>query len=103
MVSCTIPHNIDAGSPVAEFMNGNVTQWNVLIRNLTTGNPNELRSMDVESTLRMVAHSALTKIRIHFDTQPGIQWIQDALQTRLEEMAEDFVHGSSRSNPYPNH
>ena len=58
VVLCTIPLNPDAESPVVDFMKGNVTQSNVMIRNLTTGNPNELRLTDVENTLRMVDHGA---------------------------------------------
>ena len=73
MVLCTIPLNPDAGPPVADFMNGNVTQWSVMIRNLTTENPNELRLMDVESALRIVDYNGLTRDKIHFNTQPGIQ------------------------------
>ena len=73
VVLCTIPLYPDAGSPVADFMNGNVTQWNEMIRNLTTGNPNEFHLLDVENTLRMVDHGVLTKDGIHFNTQPGVQ------------------------------
>ena len=90
VVLCTNSLNPDAGSPVVDFMNRNVTQWNVMIRNLTTGNPNELRLMEVENTLRMVDHGALTKDGIHFNTQPGVQWIDDAFQTRIEEMEAEL-------------
>ena len=57
---------------MADYMNGNVTKWNAMIRNLTAENPNELRLMDVESALRMVDHGALTRDGIHFNTQPEI-------------------------------
>ena len=80
----TIPFNSDAGSPVADYLNGNVTKWNVVVRNLTAENPSELRLMDVESALRMVDHGALTRDGIHFNTQSGIQWMNDAFQTRIE-------------------
>ena len=81
LVLCTIPLNADAGSPVANFMKRNVTQWKVMIKNLTTGNPNELRLMDV---------GALTKYGIHFKTQSGIQWINDTFQTRIEDMEAEL-------------
>ena len=87
---CTIPLNSDAGSSVADIMNGNLTQWNVMIRNMTTEDPNELRLMDAESALRMVNHSALMRDVIHFNTQPGIQWINDAFQTRIEKMEAEL-------------
>ena len=74
VVLCTIPLNPDAGSPVADFMKGNVTQWNVMIRNLTTGNPNELRLMDVESTLRMADHGALTKQKMVYILIPSLEY-----------------------------
>ena len=45
---------------------------------LPTENPNELRLMDVESTLSMVDHGALRRDGIDFNTQPGIKWINDA-------------------------
>ena len=35
VVLCTISFN-----PVADYMNGNLTQWNVVIRNLIAENPN---------------------------------------------------------------
>ena len=60
-VLCTIPLNPDAGLPVADYMNGNVTKRNVMTRNLTAVNANELRLMDVESALRRVDHGALTR------------------------------------------
>ena len=83
-------------------MNGNVTQWNVMIRNLITGNPNELRLMDVESKLRMVDIGALKKDGRHFNTQPGIQWINDAFQTRIEAMEAELrtiINPVTRGSP----
>ena len=78
VVLCTIPLNPDAGSLVVDFMNGYVTQRNVMIGKLTTEEPNELRLMDAGSALSMVDHSALTRDGIHFKTQRGIKWINDA-------------------------
>ena len=83
---CTIPLNPDAGSPIADFMNGNATQCYTMIRNLIADNPSKLRLMDVETALRRVDHSALTRDGIHFNTQQGIQWINDAFQTKMTEM-----------------
>ena len=51
MALCTIPLNPDAGSPIADFMNGIVTRWNAMVRNLIAKNSNELRLMDIESAL----------------------------------------------------
>ena len=90
VVLFTIPVNPDAESPVAGSMNGNVTQWNVMIKNLTTGNLNELRLMDVDSTLRMSDNGSLKKNGIHFITQPGIQWKNDPFQTKVEEMEAEL-------------
>ena len=61
-----------------------------MVRNLTAENPSELRLMDVESALKMVDHGALTRDGIHFNTQPGIQWMDDAFQTRIEEMETEL-------------
>ena len=55
-----------------------------MVKNLTAENPSELRLMAVESALRMVDHGALTRDSIHFNTQSGIQWMNDAFQTRIE-------------------
>ena len=73
-----------------------------MIRNLTTGNRNELRLMDVENKLRMVDHDALTKDGIHFNTQPGIQWLNGAFQTRIEEIEAELrtiVNPVTRGSP----
>ena len=71
VVLCTIPQNPLMGTTVADFMNGNVTRWNEMIRNLVRNNPGELRLLDIENTLRMIDHVALTKDGIHFNTQRG--------------------------------
>ena len=98
---CTIPLNADAGSPIAAFMNRNVTRWNTMVRNLIAEKSNELRLMDTDSAVRMVDHSALT--RIHFNTQQGgRQWICDAFQTKIEEMEAELqtmVNPMARGSP----
>ena len=76
----TIPRNTDAGSPIADL----------------TENPNELRLMDFKNALRMLDHGALTRDGIHFNTQPGIQWINEAFQTRIEEMEAELRKWSTR-------
>ena len=62
---CTVPQKPEVGTPVAEFLNGNVTRRNEMIRNLIRSNPGELRLMDLESKLRMTDHLALAGDRIH--------------------------------------
>ena len=87
---------------MADYMNGNVTQWSVMIRHLTAENLNELRLMDVENALRMLDHGALTRDNIHFNTQPGIQRINDAFQTRIEKMEAELwkkVNPGARGSP----
>ena len=56
MIVClfTIPLNPDAGSPIADFMDGNATQWKTMISNLIADSPNKLRLMNDENALRMV-------------------------------------------------
>ena len=49
VVLCKIAQNPGEGTPVAEFMNGNVTRWNEMVRNLVRSNPGELRHMDLEN------------------------------------------------------
>ena len=71
VVLCTIPQNPLMGTRVADFMNGNVTRWNEMIRNLVRSNPGELRLLDLENTLRMIDHIALTRDGIHFNTHRG--------------------------------
>ena len=71
VVLCTIPQNPELGTPVADFMNGNVTRWNEMTRSLVGSNPGELGLMDLENMLRMIDHLALTRDGIHFNTQQG--------------------------------
>ena len=50
-----------------------VTRWNDMTRNLVRSNPSELRLMDLENTLQMTDHLALTRDGIHFNTaQEGV-------------------------------
>ena len=95
VVLCTIPQNPLMGTTVADFMNGNVTRWNEMIRNLVRNNPGELRLLDIENTLRMIDHVALTKDGIHFNTQRGIHWMNDIFQTQLREMEHESRATSS--------
>ena len=78
------------GTPVADFMNGNVTRWNEMTRGLVRSNPSELRLMDLENMLRMIDHLTLTRDGIHFNTQQGRRWINDVLQTQLKEMEQEL-------------
>ena len=95
VVLCTIPQNPLMGTTVADFMNGNVTRWNEMIRNLVRNNPGELRLLDIENTLRMIDHVALTKDGIHFNTQRGRHWMNDIFQTQLREMEQESRATSS--------
>ena len=90
VVLCTIPQNPEVGTPVADFMNGNVTRWNELTRSLVRNNPSELRLMDLENMLHMIDHLALTRDGIHFNTQQGRSWINDVFQTRIREMEQEL-------------
>ena len=81
VVLCTIPQNPEMGTPVAIFVNGNVTPWNEMTRSLVRSNPSELRLMDLENMLRMTDHLTLTRDGIHFNTQQGRRWINDVFQT----------------------
>ena len=67
----SVPQNPLVGTTVADFMNGNVTRWNEMIRNLVGNNPGELRLLDLENMLRMIDHIALTRCGIHFNIQRG--------------------------------
>ena len=80
VVLSTIPQNPEVGTPVADFMNGNVTRWNEMTRGLVRSNPGELRLMDLENMLRMIDHLALTRDGIHFNTQQGRRWINDSAE-----------------------
>ena len=95
VVLCTIPQNPMVGTVVADFMNGNVTRWNEMIRSLVRNNPGELRLLDLENTLRMIDHLALTRDGIHFNTQQGRHWINDVFQTQLRELEQESRATSS--------
>ena len=86
VVLCTIPQNPMVGTVVADFMNGNVTRWNEMIRSLMRNNPGELRMID---------HIALTRDGIHFNTQQGRHWINDVFQTQLREVEQESRATSS--------
>ena len=91
VVLCTIPQNPKVGTPVAYFMNGNVTRWNDMTSSLVRSNPSELRLMNLENMLRMTDHLALIRDGIHFDTQQGRRWINDVFQTQIEEMEQELM------------
>ena len=95
MVLCTISQNPLVGTIVADFMNGNVTRWNEMIRSLVRNNPGELRLLDLENMLRMVDHIALTSDGIHFNTQRGRHWVNDVFQTQLREVEQESRATSS--------
>ena len=95
VVLCTIPQNPLMGTTVVNFMNGNVTRWKEMIRNLVRSNPGELRLLDLENTLRMIDHIALTRDGIHFNTQRGRHWMNDVFQTQLREMEQESRATSS--------
>ena len=95
VVLCTIPQNPLMGTTVTDFMNGNVTRWNEMICNLVRSNPGELRLLDLENTLRMIDHIALTRDGIHFNTQRGRYWMNDVFQTQLREMEQESRASSS--------
>ena len=90
MVLCTIPHNPEVGTPVADFMNGNVTRWNEMTRTLVRSNPSELRLMDLENLLRMIDYLKLTRDGIQINTQQGRRWIHDVFQTQIGEMEQEL-------------
>ena len=90
VVLCTIPQNPEVGTPVADFMNGNVTWWNEMTRNLLKSNPSELRLMDLENMLPMIDHLALTRDGIHFNTQQGRRWMNDVFQTQIGEKEQEL-------------
>ena len=89
VVLCTIPQNALLGTTVADFMNGNVTRWNEMIRNLVGNNPGELRLLDLENMLRKIDHIALTRDGIHFNTQRGRHWVNDVFQTHLRKVEQE--------------
>ena len=89
VVLCTIPQNPMVGTTVADFMNGNVTRWNEMIRSLVRNKPGELRLLHLENMLRMIDHIALTRDGIHFNTQQGRHWINDVFQRQLREVEQE--------------
>ena len=91
VVLCKIPQNPEVGTPVADFMNGNMIRWKEMIRSLIRSNPGELRFMDLENTLRMTDHLALTRDGIQFNTLQGRRLIIDAFQTRIEEIEGELM------------
>ena len=73
-----------------------------MVRNLIAEKSTDLRLIDIESALRMVDHSALTKDGIHFNTQQCRQRIVDAFQAKIEEMVADLrtvVNPVTRDSP----
>ena len=42
VVLCTMPQNPEVGTPVADFMKGNLTRWNDMTRSLVRSSPSEL-------------------------------------------------------------
>ena len=95
VVLCTIPQNPLVGTTVADFMNGNVTRWNEMIRSLVRNNPGELRILDLENMLRMIDYIALTRDGIHFNTQRGRHWVNYVFQTQLREVEQESRANSS--------
>ena len=95
VVLCTIPQNPLVNTIEANFMNGNVTRWNEMIRSLVRNNPGELRLLDLENMLRMIDHIALTRDGIHFNTKRGRHWINVVFQTQLREMEQESRATSS--------
>ena len=90
VVLWAIPHNQEVGTSVADFKNGNVTRWNEMTRNLVRSNPGELRFMNQKNTLRMTDYLVLTRDRIPFNTLQELRWINDAFQTKVEEIEKEF-------------
>ena len=90
VILCTIPQNPEMSTPVADFMNGNVTRWNEMTRGLVRSNPSELRLIDLQNMLRMIDHLKLTRDGVHFNTQQGRRWINDVFQTQLREMEQEL-------------
>ena len=88
VVLCTMPQNPEVGTPVADFMKGNLTRWNDMTRSLVRSNPSELRLMDLENMLRKIDQLALTRDGIHFNTQQGRRWINDVFQTQIGKMEQ---------------
>ena len=51
--------------------------------------------MDLENTLRMTDHLALTRDGIYFNTQQGRRWINHVFQTKIEEMKQELRTSSN--------
>ena len=90
VILCTIPPNPLVGTTAADFMNGNVTRWNEMTRNLVRNNPGEMRLLDLENMLRMTDHIELTRDGVHFNSQRGRHWINDVFQTQLREVEQEL-------------
>ena len=88
VVLCTTPQIPMVGTLVVDFMNGNVTRWNEMTRGLVRNNPGELRLMDLEKSLRMIDHVALTRDGMYFNTQQERRWINDVFQTQLRKVEQ---------------
>ena len=84
VVLCTIPQNPEMSTPVADFMNGNVTRWNEMTRGLLRTNPSELRLMDLEKYLIVASSDYLYTPRslfwpdVIFLTVPKLDWGESA-------------------------
>ena len=99
VVLCTIPQNPEVGMPLADFMNGNATRWNEIVRNLIRSNPGGLRLMDLENTLRTSDHLALTRNGMQFNTLQRRRWINDAFQTKIEEIEGELRTTDALTGP----
>ena len=79
VVLCNFPQNPEVGTLMANFKKSTVNRLNEneMIRSLGRSNPGELRLMDLENTLRLTDHLALTRDGIHFNTLQGRRWIND--------------------------
>ena len=57
VVLCTMQQNPEVGTPVADFFNGNVTQWNDMTRSLVRSNPSEIESSRAHQRWDTLQHS----------------------------------------------
>ena len=103
VVLCTIPLSLDAGSSIAEFINGIETRWIEMVRKLIAEIPDELKVMDFENALQMVDHRALTRSGTHFNTQQGKHWIKKSKKIfdigNFKQLFNFLVFGSSDNYP----
>ena len=60
-------------------------------------NPIELRLLDVENALIMTDRSALSRDGIHYNTEQGSQWINDAFHRR--QKVRTMVNPVARGSP----